>query len=67
MSVEERLLNLGASFADQVSKEDEDRFTAQVFARIGVAAPWTNGSSYNAEGAGPIRVGPSGGGHREGR
>ncbi|MCG5461306.1 hypothetical protein MED01_006164 [Micromonospora sp. MED01] len=67
MSVEERLLKVVSSFAEQVSKDDEDRFTSQVFARIGLAAAGIDGTPRETEGAAPSRVGPFGGNLREGK
>ena len=63
MNVEQRLLNLADSFAEQASEKHMDAFTAQVFGRLGLTVPSGTASSGGAD---PTRVGPSGGGLREG-
>lgn len=63
MDVEKRLLKMADSFAEQTSNEELDAFTAQVLDRLGLTVPSKTGTPG---GAGPTRVGPSGGGLREG-
>ena len=61
MDVHKRLLRLAESFAEDVTKDDEDRFTSRVFHDLGLPEP----SPQNPEGAGHP-AGPARGGLREG-
>jgi hypothetical protein len=63
VDVEQRLLNLADSFAEQTSEKDLDVFTAQVLSRLGLTVP---SKAESIGGADLQRVGPSGGGLREG-
>jgi len=63
VNVEERLLSMAYSFAEQTSKEELGAFTAQVLDRLGLTVPSKTASTG---GAGPTGVGSSGGGLREG-
>ncbi|GIE88636.1 hypothetical protein Areg01_39370 [Actinoplanes regularis] len=59
MNVGKRLLKLADSFAEQVSDEDVDTFTAQVYARAGLAAPGRTahtGESVSAGSPGEVLV-----------
>ena len=66
MDVEKRLLKLADSFAEQTSREDLDAFTAQVLGRLGLPVPSKTVATDPEGPARSARVGPSGGGLREG-
>ena len=58
MSIEKRLLRLADSFADEVSRLDEERFKARVRAAFGLSGP--GGTPQTVTGAGDS-AGPHGG------
>jgi hypothetical protein len=58
LSVEKRLLELAASFADEISRGDEERFKDSVMAYLGISSP--PGNPRAAQGAG-VSAGPRGG------
>ena len=63
MSIEKRLLKLADSFADEVSRDDKERFKARVLKSLGISE--SRGTPQTVEGA-SRETGPSGGSLREG-
>ncbi|MEV4344376.1 hypothetical protein AB0J83_07860 [Actinoplanes sp. NPDC049596] len=57
MSIEKRLLELAASFADEISRGDEERFKDRVMTSLELSPPLK--SPRAAEGAG-LHAGPRG-------
>lgn len=65
MNVEERLLQLADSLAEEMSAVNEDRFKGRVYAALGIARPGEGPKDAEGVGRGDA-AGPSGGDLREG-